>query len=79
MLDCLESTILSDIVPWEFVSTWYTRLQRHCVMHVVKILLSPHAHVSDESVVIVTLRAWHCALSIELYSFNQNQKSNTYT
>ena len=72
VLDSIEGTILPDIVSWELVSAWYACLQRHRVMHPVEILLSPHAHVSDKSVVIVTLWAWYCTSAIEFYSFNQN-------
>ena len=66
MLDCLVGSILSNIVAWELVSSCDSSLQWHRVMHPVKVLLGPHAHVSDKSIVIVTLWAWYCAMAIEL-------------
>lgn len=76
MLDGFIGSILTNILAWELIVSSHSSLERHRVVHMVNILLSPHAHVSYESVVVMALRAWHRTISVVLLDLFSHEEGH---
>ena len=56
VVDCVVNTVLADILTRELVSILNLRLNRHSVMHKIKVFLIPSSHISHKPIHKVSLR-----------------------
>lgn len=69
MLDCIENTVLTNVFRGELIIVAFASFKRHCIMHVVAILLVPIVQVLYEAIQVVATRTLKSAVSILLFNF----------